>query len=274
MDPGEDKPLLDAEVGAAAKPEARPPALTIVHWRPFEVVMGAFLAFGAPTLIIRFGVHKGGTIYIAGSVVVSVLLALFILTRPIRHNFAFQGTTLTVTEYRLLGVPLLPKVRSFVTADLGSLVFDTRRHCCCGYMNYGFMGVYATVGLPREGQPLEIAFQIPLLYHWWHNRLIPGNRECYVAAHKQTFRRLQAALEFTPDPPVCDSVEVTPAKTTLYGGTAEQHFWVNVQNNRRKEDAAAASYENLGCFNPRMITPSSEIRTGIVKGRSVFFVKG
>lgn len=107
----------------------------------------------------------------------------------------------------------MPKVRVFSRGDIGSLVFDTRRHCC-GL--YGFLGMYATVGLPRRGHAVNVAFEIPILYNGWNDIIV--TRACMTAAHLGTFRRLQAALRFVPNPPVNDSVEWTAAHTSIISG--------------------------------------------------------
>jgi hypothetical protein len=142
-------------------------------------------------------------------------------------------------------------VRRFSRDDLGSLVLDTQRHC---FGLYGFLGVYATVGLPRVGQTPDVAFQIPIIYNGWNGFIIP--RSCMVAAHRHTFMRLQAALGFTP--PIYHRVTQIPRGSS----TLEVVY------------ASLGSYENLGCFNPRLLPAQSTAYPESVKGRTVFFVEG
>ena len=156
------------------------------------------------------------------------------------------------------------QVKRFHKDDIGTLVFDTQRHCL-GL--YGFVGVYATAGLPIIGEDVKVAFQIPILYNGW-NWLIP--RSCMVSAHSETFAKLVATLRFTR--PEVDGVEVTASHSEIIsGGTMADHMNNNLANMTAANWASLASYENYGSFNPALLTGRYHVHTCSVAGRAVFY---
>jgi hypothetical protein len=131
----------------------------------------------------------------------------------------------------------------------------------------GFIGVYATVGLPRPDESVKIAFQMPMIYNSW----APFMRECAIAYHRRTFFRMATALRFTP--PYHESKEVTAAQWSLIGGTMADQHYVMLQNMQAQHDAEYESYESYASFNRALIPANvSGIRRGSDSRRTVFYI--
>jgi hypothetical protein len=133
----------------------------------------------------------------------------------------------------------------------------------------GFVGVYATLGLPAVGQAPKIAFQIPVI-----NVGGPGyHRDCFFGAHKKTFRSLVSLFRFPP--PILDpsSRHKTPGSTTLYGDWSwAERVQVDNANLIEAHDAYLESYENYGSFNATL-TAGRRYRVHVetISGRTVFY---
>lgn len=147
---------------------------------------------------------------ILASVLPGILLLLLALRRS-KHRVRVDGTTVTYTQYRVLGlVPTL--TRTFELRELGQLVLDTQRRClgACG-----FLGIYVTRGFTTMEESLEVAFEIPIVYSGW-TQYTEG---CALGCYNHSFQELIRVLDFR-----YQGVASQRQRTTITGGTWDQQM--------------------------------------------------
>lgn len=240
-------------------------AVVVTHWPMFERVLDAMwvalLVAGSISMLSSGDQIDGSTAAVC--IIVGCILAGLLIARVSRREFTVDGDTVTVVPYRVLG---LVRMKEFTVARsaIGTLVFDTERRCC-GLR--GFIGVYATLGLPQNGAPLNIAFEIPMIYNSW-SRL---TEDCFISSHRATFFALERALRFRRLGRV--KYEETPAVTTIVsGGTWADHHMVMVDNMMNENLASLNSYESYAGLNPDLLPARFTWERDSYSGRTVFYI--
>lgn len=187
---------------------------------------------------------------------VIVLLAALNICRVSAHVFEIDSTEVIHRRYRFLGfVPMGSSKHNL--NDLGELVLDTKRSWLgiCG-----FYGVYATLGLPRRGETVKVAFEVPML---WQNVFCDG---WYRGAFNTTFHKLCKALNLK----YLGKNSNTQTTTITY--VRGSPGWADAADgmNANFKDAIA-TYSNHLVINPALVDQGFSFEMGSSGTRSVFY---
>jgi hypothetical protein len=188
-------------------------------------------------------------------IVLLVALSLLLIMRKSRHRIQKKGNVVTYSSYRVFGlIPTITKV--FDVNELGLLVLDTERRCdCCNPAGcfMGFLGIYVTKGFPTFEKPIEVAFEIPIIYNSWQ-KMTAG---CALGCYESSFKAINNVLGFQ-----YFGSEGYTQTTTVTGGTWDQNMAADFQ---AKFDDSMATYLNKFCIN-RAALPAGSHRFERVNG--------
>lgn len=176
-----------------------------------------------------------------------IAMTAAMIARPSRHRVTVVDTTVTYTQFRGLGF-IPSKTVSFDISELGLLVLDTERRCDCCHPTgccLGFLGIYVTKGFPTNERPLEIAFELPIIYNGWTHM----TEACSLGCYRDSFSELCRVLGFK-----YHGKEAVTQQTTVTGGSWAQNQSMTAQ---ALVNDSLASYENKLAVNWSALAPGS-----------------
>jgi hypothetical protein len=263
---GADKGEGTTSEGGAAMPLLK--RREIIHWRIFERIMDPFWIGMCIYISIQAFVTapgSGGTGWFV-AVLASLLMcsfAAYLVWRPIKFVFYVSEDSVSFSEYRCFGY-VLKRSETIPLKDLGCLVVDTER-ICCGLR--GFIGVYATRGLPIPDAPLKVAFQIPILYNGWTMNCM---RPYMAGAYLNTFVELERAFRFGR---LHSHVIEHTTTTTWTGGSWSANMNMMAAGHMDNLMDSLNSYEEYVSVNPMLVPESYNWTKERIGGRKVFVVE-
>ena len=187
---------------------------------------------------------------------VVALLAALNMSRVSAHVFEVDSTEVIHRRYRFLGFIQMGSSKHAL-GDLGELVLDTKR----SWLGIGgFYGVYATLGLPRRGERIKVAFEVPML---WQNPFCDG---WYRGAFNTTFHELRKAMHLKYLGK--NSNTQTTTITYIRGSPG----WADVGDGMNANfNDAMATYANHLAINPALAGQGCSFEMGSSCTRSVFY---
>lgn len=197
-------------------------------------------------------------------IIFALLFSAILAYRPSRHIISIENGVVTYQQYRFLGFRL-SDTKTFPLKDIGSIVLDTNFQCdCCNIKRCctSWLGIYATIGVPQPNQPVQIAFEIPLIYNGWSTDAF---RRCMISCYISSFRQLTHLLDFR----ICPA-DSYAQKTTVIGGTWAWNMTQTMQSNL---DDALANYDNFVSINSLVAQQGMyRVSKGFDQHRTVYYL--